>query len=71
MFDSVEMMSIKHAMDEYAKQQCVEFAEWLNYEGYRSCDKVFATWENDADIDIEFTTEELYQLFLTTQSKQQ
>lgn len=60
---------VKEAMDEFAKQEAIAFGIWINENGYRIHDRIFNTWENDNDIEVEFTTEQLYTLFL--QSKQQ
>lgn len=54
----------KEYADIKAKEKAIEFAEWINYNGYRICDKVFNTWKNDYDVEIEYTNEELYNLFI-------
>lgn len=53
-------LQVEHAMDTYAKQEAIAFLEWENENGYR---KVFDGWENDSDIEIIKTTEQLYSLY--------
>lgn len=55
-----EQRIVYPAMDTYAKSTSIAFAEWINENGYR---KVFDGWENDSDIEIIKTTEQLYSLY--------
>ena len=59
---------VREAMDELSKIVAIAFADWLNSEGFRIHDKVFNTWENDSEIEVEFSSNELFHLF--TQSKE-
>ena len=58
---------VSKGMDIWAKELAVKFADFLNINGYRVCDKIFNTWENDSDIEIEYTSEQLFELFLQSQ----
>lgn len=64
------------SMDEYAKQECIGFSEWINsqefptFYGYRGDGK----WEKLKPVkkmeDIEYvTTEQLYDLYLASKTK--
>lgn len=53
----------------YAKQMSIAFATWISQEGYRPCDKVFGTFENDSEIEVEFTAEQLYELYLKSKKQ--
>lgn len=63
---NVSCEDIYTVMDEYAKQECIEFAEWLTREDspyavlYGNRKERFATNEND------YTVEQLYEMFLQT-----
>lgn len=67
--DSVDIL-----MDEYAKQQCIGFAEWASVNGwYFNKIKRWSNRNESSENLIEVlsatrTTEELYQLFLTETS---
>jgi hypothetical protein len=67
LFDG-QASTIFKAMDELSKIAAIAFADWLNSEGFRIHDKVFNTWENDSEIEVEFSSNELFHLF--TQSKE-
>jgi len=56
-------------IESYAENMAIEFAEWINMNGYRICDKVFNTWENDYDIEREFTNHDLLKQFKKEQEK--
>lgn len=76
---SLEAISDKiyEAMDEYAKQQAVDFSEWKEkyawwceeYEedGITKLDNIL--WSNSSVIPQNITTEELYNLYLTEKNK--
>ena len=54
---------VESAMDDFAQHQSISFGLWLISEKYRPCDSIWGTWENELDIEKEYTTEELYSLF--------
>lgn len=61
MLDEVDLddtaEDIFKSASEYAKQEAIAFGIWINENGYRIHDRIFNTWENDNDIEVEFTTE--------------
>ena len=59
------------ATEEYRKQECISFAEWINgemYECFLHTDENVKFW-HDVHGNGSYTTEELYTKFLTDQSK--
>jgi len=59
----IQRSDVHEAMDIYAKQECIAFAEWVVKEqGYRNIGG--DDWENDSDIEVIRTTEQLYELHL-------
>lgn len=63
---------VKEAMDEFAKQEAIAFAEWIGRNDYIFYGGENNTWYHSDDRKRKnpLTTEQLYQLFLN-QSKQQ
>ena len=53
------------------RKEAIAFAEWISQNGYRPCDKVFGTFENDSEIEVEFTSTDLYSLYQSTINKEQ
>ncbi len=57
------------AMDEYAKQQAIAFAEWTDENGYTRIDNgASVRWESWSDLSGK-TTEQLYAQFIEHQSQ--
>ena len=61
--------SINEAMDEYAKQQAQDFAEWISNNLYRRVDSDFGLVWRNGGIDA-YPTSELYTKFNEERSKQ-
>ena len=63
--DLLTVRRAETAMDEYAKQQAIGFAEWINgemYECFLHIDENVKFW-HDVDGNGNLTTEELYSLY--------
>lgn len=61
--DNVPLHYIHTAMDEYAKQMCIQFGGWVYVYGYRHS-YTTANWYHDTDHTQTYTTDELYTEFI-------
>mgnify|MGYP001600527167 CR=1 FL=1 len=64
-----EIGSVYEAMDTYAKQETIAFAEWASENGWDKHVKE-NEWYNRMGYVTEYTTEQLYDTFLQSKSKQ-
>jgi hypothetical protein len=60
---------VKEAMDEYAEQQSIEFAEWIDESGYEPILVNNERYFTRLGQRPKHTPKELYQLFLNDQNK--
>lgn len=66
---SGELSVFHRCMDEYAKQQSIEFADWLISEGFYPYEKEVGRWLNISGDLLTWQTQELHNQFNEQQTK--
>lgn len=56
--------AILRCVDEYASQNAIQFAEWLNKEGYQEYD-YYGHWIAPQNNNNVYNTQQVYEMFIT------